>query len=547
MLENVGLPGPEVRGLLLKAAAYSAVIGLVAFLYQLIQVRLMVRRALRQPGVYSLPHSFVFGHLLTIAKVAIKYKMPPDAHGQIMPLLLAKEYPETLKAGLLYMDVWPMSQPMISVFHPDLMAQFTQEDNQLKHPNMKREFGPFTGSTDLANTDGQEWKIGRSIFNPGFSARNLLSLIPAFVEEAMVFRDMLKKFVVQGEVVNLVDYTTNLTVDIIGRAVLGARVHAQEKPPKFLQAMLNQVSLLYFDLDLRKVLNPLRPIRHWLYNRTFRDAMMPYVKHTVQNYEKIEGPKTVLNLAVKSYVNEVQDFSARGNIPPDFLDKVVSHIKMFLFAGHDTTATTLAYAYYELNQNPDKHALLRAEHDEILGPNPSQAAERLTADPSLLNQMPYTLGVVKETLRLWPVVGTVRIGGKGFSLRHPDTGIVYPAENFMLFGVSAAVHRNPNFWPQPDVFIPERFVVRDEDDPLHPVKNAFRPWEQGPRNCIGQELASLELRLILALTVREFDMEIAYEEDAPTFLGVKAYQTQPRNAITAHPKDGMPVRVKARV
>jgi cytochrome P450 len=313
-----------------------------------------------------------------------------------------------------------------------------------------------------------------------------------------------------------------------------------------MQVMLKQVGLLYFDFEFKKALNPLRLYRHRRYNKIFHDEILPYVQYTVQNYEKIEGPKTVLNLALKSYVEEVQDVSVRGNIPYEFVDRVVKHIKMFLFAGHDTTATTLAYTYYELSTNPDKLASLRAEHDAVLGPDPSQAAARITADPALLNQMPYTLAVVKETLRLWPVVGTVRLGEKGFSLRVPETGVEYPAEGFMLFGVSQAVQRHPDFWPEPDAFIPERWTVRDESDPLHPVKNAFRAWEQGPRNCIGQELASLELRLILALTVREFDMEIAYPENAETFLGLKAYQIQPAETITGHPKSGMPVRVKLR-
>jgi cytochrome P450 len=310
--------------------------------------------------------------------------------------------------------------------------------------------------------------------------------------------------------------------------------------------MLAQVQLLYFDLDLKKILNPLRPLRHYRLNREFRNEMMPYVQHTVRNYEKIEGPKTILNLALKSYVQDVQDVSARGNIPPEFLDKVVNNIKMFLFAGHDTTATTLAYSYFELYNHPAKLELLRAEHDAVLGSDVSQAVSRLTAEPALLNQMPYTLAVIKETLRLWPVVGTVRIGSKGFTLTNPETGVQYPAESFMLFGCSAAVHRNPYFWPEPDSFIPERWTVRDENDPLHPVKNAFRPWEQGPRNCIGQELASLELRLILALTVREFDMEARYPEDAETFMGGKHYQVQPPEVITAHPKGGMPMRIKLR-
>ncbi|KAI1872962.1 uncharacterized protein JN550_003836 [Neoarthrinium moseri] len=546
MLEIVGPPDEGLRGLLLKCLAVVMIASAVKFIHRLCQVRMMVRRAQNQPGVFALPHSFILGHLPAITKVAIKLKMPRDAHGQSMPLLIAQAYPEVMKAGCVYMDVWPLSNPMIAVFHPDLMAQFTQENSQLKHPNMKAEFGPFTGANDLACSDGREWRADRAIFNPGFSARNLLSLIPAFVEEVIVFRDYLIKSAQQGTTVNMVDLTTNLTVDIIARAVLGARVHAQDRPVKFITSMLDQVGLLYFDIQFSKALNPLRPLRHFVLNRAFRQEMMPYVQNVVQNYEKMEGPKTILNLAVKSYVEEVQEISTRGHIPPEFLDKVVNHVKMFLFAGHDTTATTVAYAYFALYSHPEKLALLRAEHDAVFGADLSQTAERIAANPSLLNQLPYTLAVVKETLRLWPVVGTVRIGEPGFSLRHPDTGVEYPAEGFMLFGCSAAVQRNPYFWPEPDAFIPERWTVRDESDPLRPVKNAFRPWEQGPRNCIGQELASLELRLILALTVREFDMAAVYPEKAETFLGTKAYQVQPPACITAHPKDGLPMRVSIR-
>lgn len=327
----------------------------------------------------------------------------------------------------------------------------------------------------------------------------------------------------------------------------GARLHAQERPAKLMTAMLRQVALLYFDTDYWKALNPLRPIRHWIYNKTFRDEVMPFVKSTVLNYEKIEGPKTILNLALKSYVNEVQDVSARGNIPPEFLERVINHVKMFIFAGHDTTASTLAYAFMELSENPDKAALLRAELDDVLGPDPSQAAERISRDPALLNQMPYALAVVKETLRLYPVVGTARIGAKGFFITHPTTGTRFPAGGFMLFGCSKASQRHPDFWPHPNTFIPERFMVRDENDPLHPPKNGFRPWEMGPRNCIGQELASLELRLILALTVREFDFEEAYGDDVPSFMGTKKYQVQQKDMITAHANGGMPVRVRQRI
>lgn len=315
-----------------------------------------------------------------------------------------------------------------------------------------------------------------------------------------------------------------------------------------MSALIKQLGLLYFGLDLKKQLSPTRHIKHWIYNRQIRNEILPLIQDTVRNYEKIEGPKTILSLALKSYVNEVQDYSARGSIPPEFIESVVRHVKIFLFAGHDTTATTLAYSYYLLNQNPDVAANVRAEHDEVLGPSPDAAADRINADPTLLNKMPYTIAVIKETLRLFaPVGGTVREAPEGFLLTNPRTGARYPVAGFMLHASGTTVHRDPQRWPEPHRFLPGRWLVRDESDPYYPARNAWRPFEMGPRNCIGQELAQLEIRLVLALTVREFDFRPVYPADAPQQFGHKAYQVeQPQLVATGHIKERLPVKVTVR-
>jgi hypothetical protein len=82
------------------------------------------------------------------------------------------------------------------------------------------------------------------------------------------------------------------------------------------------------------------------------------------------------------------------------------------------------------------------------------------------------------------------------------------------------INRNKRFFPEPTKFIPERFIQSQTPFPDAELftdagKDAFRPFEKGPRNCIGQELAMLEGRIILALTVREFDFVLEYPGEAP--------------------------------
>lgn len=165
-----------------------------------------------------MPHSFLFGHLEILGK--LREQFPADLNAQCTPLLLAELYPEVAAHGLMYVDTWPFSYPMLAVFHPDMMAQFTQDVSLPKHEHMHKEFVVFSGLNDLVNQSGQEWKTWRSIFNPGFSAKNLMALVPSFLEEIQVFRDWLATVAEAGEVVQLEPKVMRGTTDIIGRATL---------------------------------------------------------------------------------------------------------------------------------------------------------------------------------------------------------------------------------------------------------------------------------------------------------------------------------------
>ncbi|EMT67345.1 hypothetical protein FOC4_g10005432 [Fusarium odoratissimum] len=484
------------------------------FVFKLYQQRVFFRRSVKKYNLPTLPgHSWLLGNLIAVGKIMMKY--PEDVHGQLMPDFLARDYPEIAELGICYIDLWPISWPMLAAFHPDIAAQFTQETSRPKHEIIRCQFRPLTGLKDLVLSEGAFWKKWRATFNPGFSTQNITALVPEFIEEALIWKKYLQEIAKDGRVVPLEDCVMKATCDIIGRSVL------DWSPPQW-----------------SRLLNPFRHSRLASLNRQLRSQLQPLIEAQLQNHERNEGPKTVNGLAIRTYMKEYGSEGTSGStIDSDFLDVTIENLKIFLFAGHDTTASTLCFAYNYLYQHPDVLAKLRLEHDAVLGTDPSDATRRISETPTLLNQLSYTTAIIKETLRLEPPIGSCREGSPTFFLRHPETGQQLPTDGFILFSASKAIHRNSKFWSEPDKFIPERWL----DPVAH--KNAFRPFELGPRGCIGQELALTELRLLLAMTVRELEIVPAYKEKDEVLLGYQAYQAQMPGELTAHPSKGMPVTV----
>ncbi|KAL6921218.1 hypothetical protein FSST1_005244 [Fusarium sambucinum] len=470
---------------------------------------------------------------------------PGDVHGQLMPDFLAREYPEIAEFGVCYIDLWPISWPMMATFHPDIAAQFTQETSRPKHEIIRGQFRPLTGLKDLVLAEGSFWKKWRATFNPGFSTQNVSALVPEFIEEASIWKEYLQQVAKDDQVVPLEDCVMKATCDIIGRSVLGRSLGIQSGVDnKIFPTLKGAIALLVTDWsppNWGRLLNPLRGRRLASLNQKLRSQLKPLIENQLENHERIEGPKTVNGLAIRTYLKDNgKESNSEFRVDNEFLDVTIENLKIFLFAGHDTTASTLCFVYNYLHNHPDVLAKLREEHDKVLGPDPNNATSVISKSPTILNQLVYTTAIIKETLRLEPPIGSCREGSPTFFLRHPETGQQLPTDGFILFSASRAIHRNPKFWPEPDKFMPERWLEHD----FH--RTAYRPFELGPRGCIGQELALTELRLLLAMTVRDLEIIPAYKDTEDKLYGYQAYQANMPGELTAHPSKGMPVRVKIR-
>jgi cytochrome P450 len=245
-------------------------------------------------------------------------------------------------------------------------------------------------------------------------------------------------------------------------------------------------------------------------NNVMRDFFMPRVQDRISSGTQANGKRTIVDLALKQF--EVES-TAKDSAKPDaeFLEKLLSNLKTFLFAGHDTTATTICWMFKSLQDNPKCLEKLRAEHTSVLGPDADKAHEIILESPHLLYALPYTLAVIKETLRMYPLAATLRQGSPDFFLTAPGSPIRYPTDHFAIWDGVAVIQSRTDLWPRGDEFIPDRWLVAD-GDPLYPPKDAWRPFSMGPRNCIGMELALVELRLVAVLLARRFDIEEAWDE-----------------------------------
>ncbi|MCJ1284900.1 hypothetical protein MMC26_004237 [Xylographa opegraphella] len=523
----------------------------VTFLIKLYKARIMFVR-LRRQGLHMPPHSFLFGHLKVVNDLL--QRIPDDCHPHYYLETLRQDYPDL--PDPFYLDLWPFGEPMLLVGTPDIASQFTQEHSLPKLEGLRVYLQPLAGDKNLLTMEGKEWKTLRGIYNPGFAASHLMTLVPGIVEDALDFSATLKKYADLAGMFKLEELATRVTVDVIGRVVLDTKMNTQHSENDFVSGLRSQVKWLAIGNEINpwKKWNPIRPFV-FQYNTRRMDKWLSKalderftLRQSLGEAAMLKRSKPVIDLALDTYLL-TQGLDEKSVRPMDDTFKTMSmnQIKLFLFAGHDTTSSTLCYMYYLLQKNPKVQEKLHTELDNVFGTDLTKTASLISENPHVLNKLVYTVAVIKETLRLFAPASSVRIGEPGFFLN--VDGVQYPTEGVAVWSVARASHHNPAFWPEVEAFLPERWLV-PEGDPLYPVKGAFRPFEFGPRNCIGQEVVMLESRIIVALTVREFIVEPSYAEFdkrmgrmSKTVNGERAYQVL---LGSAKPVDGMPCRVRMR-
>ena len=340
--------------------------------------------------------------------------LPSTAHSQLMPLKTKERFD---LGEVFYLDTFPFAPPSLVITDIEVMKSITTYNSLPKHRLVCEFVDWLGGPQNLVTLEGSAWKRWRSAFNPGFSAKHIMSLVPAIVDETQVFCDLMTEKAKKQELFRLERVATKLTVDIIGKVVLDVALDSQRGPNTLVDSMLSFIKWMelgntwmnpFAILDIRGSF--ILRYHTWKMNRYLSRIIEDRfaTRHTRQK------SKAIIDLALDVYIKETKGIDAENvaHLDPDFKIAAMSNMKTFIFAGHDTTSTGIAYALYYLFKYPDMLAKIRKEHDDVFGSDPADAANRLREDPYLLNKLNYTTAVIREVLRFQPPASTLRAGSE---------------------------------------------------------------------------------------------------------------------------------------
>ncbi|KAI8579668.1 hypothetical protein K450DRAFT_240945 [Umbelopsis ramanniana AG] len=359
----------------------------------------------------------------------------------------------------------------------------------------------FLGSTNLALANGEDWKRRRKIANPAFH-RSMP--VKAFVD---LTGTLLQQIDTMKGPIDVQPLLQRFTLDVIGRVGFGFEFNATRAPDGDWVHTYNEVSdnLLQFPyiffpiLDTRfRFLFPRRMEKHaklTVLNNLFNTV----IRNKRENLQKLNGEiedseKDLLSLLIESGRGE------NDNYEPLTDEELRSELVLFFFAGHDTTANSLASTLYFLAANTAIQDKARQETLELLGDEPHDASP----NNEQLKNMHYLTRVIKESARMSPPASATihRRAAQDTEI----SGLFIPKETLIVVDIIAN-HYNPAYWKNPNVFDPDRFLEGGEADQQSPF-SSYMPFGGGVRQCIGMNFSLAEQRVALSAILKKYELSI---------------------------------------
>lgn len=445
---------------------------------------------------------------------APKGELPPRVPRRATPAMLASMIRDRLavmrSVSARYGDAvrLPLGPKTLFFFnHPD-HAKRVLADNSA---NYRKGIGLIHArraiGDGLLTSEGDLWRKQRKTIQPVFQPKRIAGQADAIAEEAAALVKRLSTHV-GGAPVDIREEMTRLTLGVLGRTLMDADLSSFESIGGAFEAVQDQAMFEMMSLGAVPLWAPLPQQIRFRKARTQLDRIVRRLVDE-RTASGVEGSDIVSRL-IHSVRDEPDPQVGRTRMR----DELVT----LLLAGHETTASTLSWAFHLLDRHPEVWEKVHAESVEVLG-------DRLPTYKDL-HRLEYTSMVLDEVLRLYPpvwilprqaveedVVGGYRVPAGADVLICPFT-----------------LHRHPEFWDQPDRFDPERFRPgRSTGRPRY----AYVPFGAGPRFCVGNSLGMMEAAFVVALVARDLKLST-----------VSGYRVAPEPMLTVRVRGGLPMHVR---
>ena len=393
--------------------------------------------------------------------------------------------------------------------HPDSAKHVLADNASNYHKGIGLVHARRALGDGLLTSEGDLWKKQRKTIQPVFQAKRINRQLGAVAEEAELLTARLRVHAGQG-VVDVRKMMTELTLGVLGRTLLDSDLGEFKSIGEDFEVVQDQAIFEMMSLNSVPSWVPLPQQLRFRKARRSLDGIVDHLAADRAAHPTAEGDD-VLSQLIKSTSQEQDPKVARARMR----DELVT----LLLAGHETTASTLSWAFLLIDRHPEVRRRLHEEAVQVLGSGPLTLAD--------MHQLTYTTQVLEEVMRLYPPVWILpRLAQQDDEI----AGYHVPAGADVLI-CPYTLHRHPDFWEDPERFDPERFAPSRSD---RRSRYAYIPFGAGPRFCVGNSLGMMEATIVLATVMRDLRL-----------TSVPGHQAIPEPMLTLRIRGGLPMAVHA--
>ena len=406
--------------------------------------------------------------------------------------------------GDMYL-VWVGMRPFIFLYKAEaiqpLLSSSVHIDKSLEYGYLR----PWLGS-GLVTSTGEKWHFRRKLLTPTFHSGLLEVYLKTAIKEAEILISCLNQEVDKPEF-DIVPYAKRATLDIICDSSMGCNINAQKNFENEYVLAVNTLA----SISQRRFLNvwmsfdPIFKLTSWgkEYDQALR-VTHGFINKIIAERKAEWKARKDGNCHERSHKRQalldlLLELSKDGEVLSDI--DIRDEVNTFMFAGHDTTATSISWFLYALGRHPQYQEKILEEYYEIA------KTEELSLD--ILSKLTWLEACIKESWRIYPVAPLI-----ARQIYHPITilGHEIPVGSTVLVN-SFLLHRDTRYFPEPDTYRPERFLPNGPKYPSY----AFIPFSAGSRNCIGWKYATMIVKVLILHILKNFKVESLDTEDQLRF------------------------------